>query len=61
VRRWTDQTTPPDGSNSCSISCHGTPETTEGIFLREIDLYEEDGVTRLPDYDANIGLVIDGK
>jgi len=61
VRRLTAQTTPPDGSNSCGASCHGTPETQEGIFLREIDLYEADGTTRLPDYDANIGIVIEAK
>ena len=58
IKRWTAQTTPPDGG-SCSASCHGTPATTDGFFLREIDLYEADGVTRLPDYDANLGLVID--
>jgi len=58
VLRWTAQTTPPEGSSSCSISCHGTPATIDGIFLREIDLYGADGVTRLPDYEANIGIVM---
>ena len=58
ILRWTPQTTPPDGSSSCSISCHGTPATVDGIFLREIDLYQADGVTRLPDYEANIGIVM---
>lgn len=58
VLRWTAQTTPPDGSTSCTASCHGTPATTDGFFLREIDLYDTDGVTRLVDYDANIGIVM---
>jgi thiosulfate/3-mercaptopyruvate sulfurtransferase len=54
VRRWTDQTTLPEGENRCGINCHGTD-----VYLRETDLYEDDGVTRLPDYDANIGIVIE--
>ncbi len=58
IRRWTAQTTLPDGG-SCSTSCHGTPDGPEGFFLRESDLYEADGVTRLSDYDANIGIVIE--
>ncbi len=58
ILRWTAQTTPPEGSSSCSASCHGTPVTVDGIFLREIDLYESDGVTRLVDYEANIGIVM---
>ena len=58
VLRWTPQTTPPEGSTSCSATCHGTPATRDGIFLREIDLYAEDGVTPLPDYEANIGIVM---
>ncbi len=31
----------------------------DGFLLRESDLYEEDGMTKLPDYDANIGVVIE--
>jgi hypothetical protein len=54
VRRWTPQTTLPEGENRCGVMCHGTDN-----YLKETDLYEADGVTRLPDYDANIGIVID--
>lgn len=57
VIRWTAQTTVEAGQ-SCSTSCHGTPDSPEGFFLRESDLYEADGVTRLPDYEANIGIVM---
>jgi hypothetical protein len=57
ILRWTAQTTPPEGG-SCSASCHGN---AGGVFLTESDLYEDDGVTKLPDYDANTGIVIDGK
>jgi len=57
IRRWTAQTTPPDGG-SCSASCHDSAAAPTGYFLRETDLYEADGVTRLPDYDANIDVVI---
>jgi hypothetical protein len=39
-----------------SASC-GTCHDSE-YFLRETDLYEADGVTKLPDYDANLGVVI---
>ena len=58
VLRWTPQTIPAEGETGCSTSCHGN---AGGVFLTESDLYEDDGVTRLPDYDANIGIVIDGK
>ncbi len=59
IQRWTAQTTVPDGQ-SCTVSCHGTQDGPEGFFLRESDLYQSDGVTRLPDYDANIDIVIPG-
>jgi len=58
ILKSTPQTTPPEGETSCSASCHGN---AGGVFLTESDLYEDDGVTRLPDYDANTGIVIDGK
>jgi thiosulfate/3-mercaptopyruvate sulfurtransferase len=57
IVRWTAQTTVEAGQ-SCGTSCHGTPDSPEGFFLRESDLYETDGVTRLPDYDANINFVM---
>ena len=57
ILRSTPQTTV-DGGGLCSSSCHTTPNTTEGIFLREIDLFDTDGMTPLPDYDANIGIVM---
>ncbi len=57
VLRWTTQTTPQEGGG-CASSCHNQPNTTDGIFLKEIDLYDTDGVTPLPDYDANIGIVM---
>jgi len=53
----TAQTQVPEGA-SCTASCHGTAEQPSPYLLRETDLYEEDGVTRLVDYDANIGIVI---
>jgi hypothetical protein len=53
----TAQTQVPEGA-SCAASCHGTAEAPSAFLLRESDLYEEDGVTRLVDYDANIGIVI---
>ena len=43
---------------SCGSNCHDTPNTTDGIFLREIDLYQADGVTELPDYQANLPIVM---
>jgi thiosulfate/3-mercaptopyruvate sulfurtransferase len=57
VLRWTPQTTV-DAGKACFTSCHDTPRTATGFLLRESDLYESDGVTKLPDYDANIGIVI---
>jgi len=57
IIRWTAQTTVESGQ-SCSDSCHNTEDSPQGFFLRESDLYEADGVTRLPDYDANIDYVI---
>jgi hypothetical protein len=56
VQRWTAQTTVNGGL--CYESCHLTPDSPTGFLLRESDLYRSDGVTRLPDYDANIGIVI---
>ena len=53
----TPQTTVEAGQ-SCSISCHQSADGPSGFLLRESDLYEADGVTRLPDYDANIDIVI---
>ena len=58
ILRWTPQTVPGQGG-SCSLTCHRTPDSPAGYFLRESDLFEADGVTRLPDYDANIGVVIE--
>jgi len=55
IVRWTAQTT---SDGSCGASCHGTPDTPEGFFLRESDLYEADGTTPLPDYNANIDFVM---
>lgn len=43
---------------NCFAACHNSASGPDGYLLRESDLYEADGVTRLPDYDANIGLVI---
>jgi len=56
VRRWTEQTTVPEGA-SCSVTCHQSPDGPEGFLLRESDLYDGQGA-RLVDYDANIGIVI---
>lgn len=57
ILRWTPQTTVEDGQ-SCSASCHLTPDGPEGYFLRLSDLYEGDGTTPLPDHDANDEIVI---
>jgi thiosulfate/3-mercaptopyruvate sulfurtransferase len=57
IKRWTPQTTVNTGE-MCFESCHSTPDGPDGFFLRESDLYEEGGVTKLPDYDCNYGLVI---
>ena len=51
----TPQTTVESGEG-CSASCHGSE-----YYLTESDLYGADGVTALPDYEANIGIVISGK
>lgn len=50
----TPQTTVEEGQN-CSVSCHQSTE----FLLRETDLYDDE-LNRLPDYDANIGIVIEG-
>ncbi len=52
----TPQTTVEDGQG-CGASCHGTPDSPEGFFLRESDLRDLSG-NPLVDYDANIGIVI---
>jgi hypothetical protein len=52
----TPQTTVEEGQ-SCSFSCHQTEDSPNGFFLRESDLYGPDGVA-LPDYEANIDIVI---
>jgi thiosulfate/3-mercaptopyruvate sulfurtransferase len=53
ILRHTPQTTVADGA-SCGASCHGSDE----YFLREADLYAADGVTPLPDYQANLDVVV---
>jgi thiosulfate/3-mercaptopyruvate sulfurtransferase len=58
ILRWTPQTTVGE-NDACFETCHNTQDGPDGFFLRESDLYEEDGVTKLPDYDANIDIVID--
>ncbi len=58
ILRWTPQTTVAQG-RPCYDSCHNTPDAPTGFFLRESDLYKSDGMTRQPDYDANIGIVIE--
>jgi len=55
ILRRTDRT--PEGG-SCGAACHNTPDGPDGFYLRESDLYEADGVTQLPDYQANIDFVI---
>ena len=57
VRRWTAQTTVPDGG-ACAASCHGAAGGAEGIFLREADLFGPDGQTPLPDYGANLPIIM---
>ena len=57
ILRWTAQTKV-DGGAFCGASCHDTPDSPDGYFLRESDLFEADGTTPLPDHDANIGIVI---
>ena len=53
IIRVTDQV---GEAGSCFSSCHGTD-----YYLTESDLYEADGTTPLPDYQANIGIVITDK
>ena len=57
IQRWTAQTTVPEGA-FCGASCHGTADAPTPYFLREGDLFEADGTTRLPDYDANLDIII---
>jgi len=57
ILRNTPQTTVEAGQ-SCSDACHLSPDAPEGYLLRVSDLYDEDGVTPLPDHDANVGIVI---
>lgn len=54
VVRWAPQTNQGGG---CSANCHGGG--ADDVFLLESDLYEADGVTPLPDYQANIDLIMD--
>ncbi len=42
----------------CFSACHESQTGPDGYLLRESDLFEPDGVTRLVDYEANIGIVI---
>jgi len=56
IRLWTEQTRV-EGARSCGDNCHDEADTFNGFYLREIDLYD-DG-TPLPDYDANLPVVID--
>jgi thiosulfate/3-mercaptopyruvate sulfurtransferase len=58
ILRWTPQTTV-DQNKGCYDNCHNTPDSPAGYFLRESDLYADDGVTKLPDHDANIGIVVE--
>lgn len=57
IRRATAQTAVADGQR-CFSACHGTSEAPSRFLLRETDLYEVGGATPLPDYDANIDIVI---
>ena len=56
IRRVTAQTTVGEGQ-SCFAACHNSAAARRSCCAKS-DLYEADGVTRLPDYDANIGIVI---
>ncbi len=56
ILKETPQTTEVEGKG-CGTACHGTPDSPEGWFLRESDLRDLNG-DPLPDYNANIGLVI---
>lgn len=55
IRRWTEQTTVNEGD--CGSSCHSNSGSNPGVYLLEEDLYD-DG-TPLPDYEANLPVVID--
>ncbi len=57
VIKSTPQTEIPEGGN-CRTSCHETPDSPEGFFLRLSDLFEEGGVIELPDHGANTEIVI---
>ena len=57
IVRRTAQTTVVEGQ-TCSTACHQSPDGADGFLLRESDLYADDGTTRLPDYEANLGVVI---
>lgn len=59
ILRVTPQTTVEPGQG-CGAACHNTPDSPEGWLLRESDLYDSQGVP-LPDYEANIGIVITEK
>lgn len=48
--------TTPQTEGGCFSACHGVDQS---IYLLESDLYEADGVTPLPDYQANIGITMD--
>jgi thiosulfate/3-mercaptopyruvate sulfurtransferase len=54
VRLTTAQTSPPEGEG-CAFACHNTEN-----YLIEADLYDDTGAP-LPDYNANIGIVIGNK
>ena len=57
ILRDTPQTAAVEGQN-CAYSCHQSADGPGGFLLRESDLYQADGTTPLPDYDANTGIVI---
>ena len=57
IRRWTPQTTVTEGA-PCYDSCHNSPDLPSGYLLRESDLYADDGITKLIDYDCNTSVVI---
>ncbi len=56
IRRQTPQTAAVAGQ-SCSYSCHQSPDGPGGFLLREADLRDAGG-NPLVDYEANIGIVI---
>ncbi len=61
IQRWTAQTDTTGmavGDVTCATACHGSGNGTDSFFLREVDLYEEDGTTPLPDYGANLPYVV---